>query len=148
LANLAKNSRYWITNNPNFNDDSRSKKGIQKELGYRIFEGAAGGAVTIGNQTATQEFNKHFDWEDSLISIPADASNIANIIRELDGQSDRLEQIRRHNISNSLLRHDWVYRWRHILETVGLEITPEILAREAQLKPAFRRLRNKGRVLI
>ncbi len=134
FANLAKNSRYWITNNPNFNDDPRSKKGIQKELGYRIFEGTAGGAIAIGNQTATEEFNKHFNWSDSLISIPADASNIADIIEELDSQSDRLEQIRRHNISNSLLRHDWVYRWRHILETVGLEVTPEILAREAQLK--------------
>ena len=134
LANLAKNSRYWITNNPNFNDDPRSLKGIQKEIGYRIFEGAAGGAIAIGNQTATEEFNKHFDWEDSVISIPADANNIADIIRELDTQSDRTERIRRHNIYNSLLRHDWVYRWRHILETMELEVTPQILAREAQLK--------------
>lgn len=134
LANLAKNSRYWIANNPNFNDDPRSKKGIQKELGYRIFEGAAAGAIAIGNQTATEEFNKHFDWEDALISIPADAANIADIIVALDAQPERLEKIRRHNISNSLLRHDWVYRWRHILETIGLEVTPEILYREAQLK--------------
>ena len=134
LANLAKNSRYWITNNPNFNDDPSSKKGIQKEIGYRIFEGTAGGAIAIGNQTATEEFNKHFDWEDALISIPADASNIADIIQELDRQSDRLEKARRQNVYNSLLRHDWVYRWRHILETAGLEITPRILAREARLK--------------
>ncbi len=134
LANLAKNSRYWITNNPNFNDDPREKKGIQKELGYRIFEGTAGGAVAIGNQTATTEFKKYFDWEDALISIPADAPNIAEIIAELDTQSDRLERIRRRNISNSLLRHDWVYRWRQILETVGLEVTPQILLREAKLK--------------
>ena len=134
LANLAKNSRYWITNNPNFNDDPKLKKGIQKELGYRIFEGTAGGAVAIGNQTATKEFNKYFDWEDSIISIPADAANVANIIEELDSQSDRIEKIRRHNIYNSLTRHDWVYRWRHILESVGLEVTPEISRREAQLK--------------
>ena len=134
LANLAKNSRYWITNNPNFNDDPSSKKGIQKEIGYRIFEGTAGGAIAIGNQTATEEFNKHFDWEDALISIPADASNITDIIRELDRQSDRLEKARRQNIYNSLLRHDWVYRWRYILETAGLDITPQILAREARLK--------------
>ena len=134
LANLAKNSRYWITNNPNFNDDPSLKKGIQKELGYRIFEGTAGGAIAIGNQTATEEFNKYFDWEDALISIPAHAANIADIIQELDSQSDRLEKIRRHNIYNSLTRHDWVYRWRHILEDAGLEITPEIEQREAQLR--------------
>jgi len=134
LANIAKNSRYWITNNPNFNDNPKLKKGIQKELGYRIFEGTAGGAIAIGNQTATEEFNKYFDWQDSLISIPADAPNIAEIIEELNRQGDRLETIRRHNIYNSLTRHDWVYRWRYILEAMELEITPEILLREAQLK--------------
>ena len=134
LANLAKRSRYWISNNPNFNDNPLTKKGIQKELGYRIFEGTAAGAVAIGNQTATEEFKKHFDWPDALISIPADAPNIADIIADLDAQPDRLTEIRRNNICNSLLRHDWVYRWRQILETVGLEITPEILSREAKLK--------------
>lgn len=134
LANLAKNSRYWITNNPNFNDDPRIRKGIQKELGYRIFEGAAGGAIAIGNQSATEEFNRHFDWKDALISIPADAANIAEIIANLDAQPERLEKIRRQNIINSLLRHDWVYRWRHILETMGLEVTPQIMLRETQLK--------------
>jgi hypothetical protein len=134
FANLAKRSRYWIANNPNFNDDPKEKKGIQKELGYRIFEGTAAGAVVIGNQTATTEFNKHFDWSDALIPIPADVPNIAEIIANLDTQNDRLKNIRRQNIYNSLLRHDWVYRWREILETVNLEITPEILAREAQLK--------------
>lgn len=134
FANLAKRSRYWIANNPNFNDDPAEKKGIQKELGYRIFEGTAAGAVAIGNQTATVEFKKHFDWSDAIIPIPADAPNIAEIIADLDAQPARLETIRRHNVFNSLLRHDWVYRWRHILETVGLEITPEILAREAKLE--------------
>ena len=34
---------------------------------------------------------------------------------------------------NSLSRHDWVYRWRTILEAVGLEPTPEMLSREAYL---------------
>ena len=134
LSKFGKNSRYWITNNPNFNDDPRFKKGIQKEIGDRIFEGTAGGAIAIGNQTATAEFNKHFNWSDSLISIPADAHNIADLIRELDTQSDRLKRILRHNIYNSLLRHDWVYRWRHILETMELEVTPQIVAREARLK--------------
>jgi hypothetical protein len=134
FANLAKRSRYWITNNPNFNDDPKEKKGIQKELGYRIFEGTAAGAVAIGNQTATEEFKKHFDWSDAIIAIPADAPDIIDIIADLDTQVDRLKKIRAANVYNSLLRHDWVYRWREILETVGLEITPEILARETKLK--------------
>ncbi|WP_036483627.1 glycosyltransferase [Myxosarcina sp. GI1] len=146
LANVAKNSRYWITNNPNFNADPREKKGLQKELGYRIFEGTAGGAVAIGNQTATEEFKKHFDWEDAVITIPADAADIIDIIAQLDTQSDRLEKIRRHNVTNSLLRHDWVYRWRQILESVGLEVTLEVILREAQLRERAERF-TPSRVL-
>ena len=45
-----------------------------------------------------------------------------------------MEEIRRNNIVQSLLRHDWVYRWRAILDIVGLEPRPALLTREARLK--------------
>jgi hypothetical protein len=40
----------------------------------------------------------------------------------------------------SLLRHDWVYRWRTILEAVGLEPTPALVAREKRLKALAERV--------
>jgi len=36
--------------------------------------------------------------------------------------------------ANSLLRHDWVYRWEEILATVGLDNTSEMVSRKANLQ--------------
>ena len=35
---------------------------------------------------------------------------------------------------NSLLRHDFVYRWEKVLEVAGLEITQGMEARKERLK--------------
>jgi hypothetical protein len=51
----------------------------------------------------------------------------------LEAQPQRLAQIRRNNVTNSLLRHDWAYRWRAILDYVGLSVTETLVEREAQL---------------
>ncbi|HEY9660080.1 MAG TPA: hypothetical protein V6C65_16605, partial [Allocoleopsis sp.] len=48
-------------------------------------------------------------------------------------QPDRLEQIRHNNIINSLLRHDWSYRWETILQSVGLAPLPQLLDRQHHL---------------
>lgn len=44
---------------------------------------------------------------------------------------------------NSLLRHDWVYRWEQILEKVGLESTPEMLSRKAHLANLADKVRSE-----
>jgi len=131
VCNLIKRSRYFITNKAKF-DDINSIGG-QEELGPRFFEGAAGGAVLLGIPPACNSYYKNFDWTDAVIRLPYDAYNIADIIADLDSQPERLAIARRNNIINSLLRHDWVYRWRQILEVVGLEPTPQMVSREAQL---------------
>ncbi len=88
----------------------------------------------IGDYPATEAFHKYFDWPDATIRIPFDAANIADIIADLDAQPERLARISRDNVVNSLLRHDWVYRWQEVLEIVGLKPTSEMLSREAHLK--------------
>jgi len=45
-------------------------------------------------------------------------------------------------MAECLLRHDWVYRWRSILDMVGLEPTPALLAREKRLKELAELARN------
>lgn len=132
LANLIKRSRYFIANKSKVNQVDQT--GGQLEFGYRFFEGAAAGAVMIGDFPATEAFYKYFDWPDAVVRIPFDAASIADIIAELDAQPERLVRISRDNVVNSLLRHDWVYRWREVLETVGLKPTPEMLSRKAHLK--------------
>jgi hypothetical protein len=68
------------------------------------------------------------------IQIPYDAADIADVLANLNAQPERLARIRTDNVVNSLLRHDWMYRWGTILDTVGLEHTPEMRAREVYLK--------------
>lgn len=132
IANLTKRSRYFIANKSKVNQVDQT--GGQLEFGDRFFVGAAAGAVMIGDYAATEAFHKYFDWPDAAIQIPFDAANIADIIADLDAQPERLARISRDNVVNSLLRHDWVYRWREVLETVGLKPTSEMLYREAHLK--------------
>ncbi|NES83961.1 MAG: glycosyltransferase family 1 protein [Moorea sp. SIO2B7] len=142
LANLTKRSRYFIANRPMI--DKPNIRGNQSEIGYRFFEGAAAGTVMIGDYPDTKMFNQYFDWSDAVIRIPFDAPNIADIIADLDAQPFRLSRIRRDNVVNSLLKHDWVYRWKTILETVDLPVTSKMLSRENYLKDLAQMASGKG----
>jgi len=50
-----------------------------------------------------------------------------------DEQPDRLARARTLNVVNSLLRHDWVYRWQRILEVAGRDEQPATTNRVAAL---------------
>jgi hypothetical protein len=132
VANIAKRSRYFITNAPKI--DRHFETCGQDEISYRFFEGAASGTVMIGENKESEAFRKHFNWPDAVIHVPYDAPNILEVLTELDSQPERLEKIRKNNIVQSLLRHDWVYRWRAILDIVGLEPRPALIAREERLR--------------
>jgi hypothetical protein len=54
-------------------------------------------------------------------------------MNELDKDPKRQEQIRRNNMIQSLLRHDWACRWEHILKIAGLQPMPELLERKQRL---------------
>jgi len=132
LANIAKRSRYFIVNAPKFNQQIET--GGQTEISYRFFEGAASGTVMIGETDENESFKKHFNWPDALIHVPYDTVDIGEILVDLDSQPERLEKVRKNNVVQSLLRHDWVYRWRQVLDMVGLKPRPALIAREEQLK--------------
>ena len=104
------------------------------EIGYRFFEGAAAGAVLIGAQPKGDLYGKYFDWEDSIIPVGFDEPDISKIIDELDAQPGYIESIQARNAMNSLLNHDWVYRWEMILEALGEPATTGVLARKRKLK--------------
>ncbi len=131
-TNLIQRSRYMMVNKAKFYLDGQTNQ--QEEVGPRFFDGAAGGVVMLGVPPKCEAFTNNFDWQDAVISIPFDCTNIGDIIADLNAQSERIEKIRTDNIVNSLLRHDWVYRWETILTTVGLDITPQMLKRKAFLQ--------------
>jgi hypothetical protein len=131
VANLAKRSRYIVVNPGKFN--SPNETGSQSEIGARFVEGAAAGAILIGEQPKNEEFSKLFFWPDAVVSLPRDGGSVEGILTEMDRQPDRQEQVRRTNLSQSLLRHDWVYRWEAMLKMAGLEPMPALLERKKQL---------------
>lgn len=140
IANIAKRSRYFIANYPKIDQPHLTHD--QREIGFRFFEGAASGTVMLGKPPATEAFRKHFDWTDAVIHIPFNEPDIDKILADLDSQPERLEKIRKNNIIQSLLRHDWIYRWKDILDIVGLETTPAFINREKRLKKLAEIVKN------
>ena len=138
IANLLKNSRYFITNYAKVNLPEQINGQI--EIGYRFFEGAAAGTVMIGCPPNNHVYHQYFDWKDAVIPINFHETNIAELIADLDAQPQRLAKIRYQNIVNSLLRHDWVYRWQEILSTVGLKSTLQMHERQRHLQQLARSL--------
>jgi Glycosyl transferases group 1 len=132
ISNLLKSSRYFITNYAKVNKLQETHG--QQEIGYRFFEGAAAGNVLLGCPPDNLAFKHYFDWDNAIIPIDFDERNIAKIIAELDSQPELLKQIRTDNVVNSLLKHDWVYRWEQVLRKLGMSLTPGIKKRQDQLK--------------
>jgi hypothetical protein len=133
LSNFVKRSRYFLAYPAKFDrpDETRG----QEELGLRQFEGAAGGAVMLGSAPQCEAYHRNFDWPDAIIPLSSTTpSEVGKLIAELDAQPDRVARIRRDNVANSLLRHDWVYRWRQMLEIIGLPPSEGMMLREADLK--------------
>ncbi len=132
IANLLKNSRYFITNYAKA--DLPGLIAGEYEIGYRFFEGAASGNVLIGAPPRGDLFGRYFDWEDSIIPVNFDEPDIVNIIAELDSQPAYLKKIRTQNVANSLLKHDWVYRWEQVLNELEMPLPPAMEDRKRHLK--------------
>jgi hypothetical protein len=132
FANVAKRSRYFIVNPGKI--DEPSQRGCQMEVGNRYFEGAASGAIMVGERPNNEVFEKLFDWPDAVMRLPYDSTDIDVVIKDLDGDPKRQERIRRTGVVQALMRHDWVYRWEAILKTVGLAPLQGALERKDRLR--------------
>jgi hypothetical protein len=131
FANIAKRSRYFIVN-PGL-IDRPDIRGTQIEIGNRYFEAAASGSILLGERPVNGEFDKFFDWPDSLVEMPYNSTEAEKIVKDFDQQPERQDKVRQINIQQSLLRHDWVYRWESILKAVGMASLPQLDARKSQL---------------
>jgi hypothetical protein len=131
IANWIKRSRYFIAYKSSL---IRKEQGDDEIISSRFFEGAAGGAVILGVAPACKQFQAMFDWPDAVVPISVDCTNIGDIIAELDAQPQRLAAARHNNIVNCLARHDWAYRWEHILTAMGLQPTAALAQRLARLQ--------------
>ena len=132
FANVAKRSRYFLVN-PGL-IDRPDIRGDQIEIGNRYFEGAASGTIMVGERPTTETFQQLFDWPDSVVDLPYNSTHIDAVISDMDRQPRRMEDIRRTNVAQALMRHDWAYRWEAILQAVGLAPMPELSARKERLQ--------------
>jgi len=129
LAGLIKRTRYFLATWAKF--DIPGRTALQHEVGFRFFEGAAGGTVLLGAEPQTPMFETLFGWTDAV--VPCGPDDIGDVIRNLDRDVARTEQIRRSNVVNSLKRHDSAYRWANVLAEVGLECKPALEKRRRHL---------------
>jgi hypothetical protein len=130
FANMAKRSHYFMVA-PGKIDASDETRG-QQEVGYRYYEGAAAGVVMIGQAPDCDAFSEMFPWQDAVIKIQPDGSDIMQVLRQIE--PEQAAAIAQKNAVEALLRHDWVYRWKEIFRIAGVESSPEMEAREKQLK--------------
>jgi Glycosyl transferases group 1 len=132
FANITKRSRYFIVNPGKI--DEPEIRGNQIETSNRYFEGAASGTIMVGERPNNEEFGTLFDWPEAVTLLPYNSCEIDLVIKELDEDPEQQDRIRRTNVVQTLMRHDWVYRWEAILKTVGLEPMQGVSKRKKQLK--------------
>jgi hypothetical protein len=132
FSNMAKRSRFFVV--------APAKVGIaaetggQIEIGARYYEGASAGAVMIGEAPECEAFRELFPWQDAVISLQADGSDVQKVLSSLEAEPERISAISRRNAAEALVRHDWVYRWKEILRVAGIEPSRRMKLREQRLR--------------
>jgi hypothetical protein len=133
VANMMKRSKFFFSFRINESPERQGRTGGDEALSTRYFEGVAGGAVVLGSATRSREFEECFDWPDALIPVDFAGSDLREVLDDLSRQDGRLARTRTTNVRNSLLRHDWVYRWQTMLASVGLSPAPQVEERVQRL---------------
>ena len=133
LSNILQRTQYFIVSPAKFNEPKETQGNF--EIPMRFYEGAASGTVMLGEFPDKNELKKkNFDWDNVFFNVPIDTPDIESYLNKFNSQTNLIKNIRLNNIVNSLLTHDWVYRWKSILSIIGLEPTPELIKREKELK--------------
>lgn len=130
LLSMLKRAKYFLANRPKFDQTVGAN---DHEVGYRFFEGAAAGSVMIGEAPRNKAFDELFGWPDVVIPNPEDPSKIIDLYQELEADPVRINRIRQRNIVESLRRHDWAYRWKTMLDILGMEPTLALTERLQRL---------------
>lgn len=132
IAGVAKRSRFFLVDVAKRGREFETRG--QSEVGFRFFEGAAAGAVMMGDAPDTAAFEEHFGWPDAVVTLPDRADEIVEAIRLLATQEDRLQEMSFANAVHSLRQHDWAHRWKSVLDTAGLEPMPAFQTRVTELE--------------
>jgi hypothetical protein len=131
LASLLQRSRYFIANRSRINEPELT--GGHEEIAGRFYEGAAAGAVILGEPPNTDEFRSQFGWSDAVIRMPFDCPDVEHVLADLDADPQRLARIGHENARNAALKHDWIHRLESVFKTLGMAATPTMVERRRHL---------------
>jgi len=132
LAAILKHSSYFIANRSYVNKPEFLAG--RDEISSRFYEGSAAGTVMIGEEPRTEYFKRQFDWPDAVIHVPFDSPDIGHILVDLNRNAERLRTVRRNNVREAALRHDWLHRIQVVFDTFGLPPTEKMRARAQRLE--------------
>ena len=132
LANMIKRSQFF-TVAPGKIHEFQQTRG-QMVAGMRYFEGAAAGAVLLGEAPENDTFHTLFDWPQAVIPVRPDGTDTLDVIRGLQREPDLLHEISERNALNTARRHDWMHRWQTILDIAGLPALSRLNARGERLQ--------------
>jgi len=93
---------------------------------YRWLEAWAAGCTVVGRKPFGQGVAELMDWPNSAIDLPKSPSDWVPFIELLLDDPETLAQNTLRNRQQSLLRHDWHYRIKTMLETVDLPIPDQL----------------------
>ncbi len=132
LASLLQRSRYFIANRSRIDEPEHT--GGQEEIAGRFYEGAAAGAVMLGEPPNAEQFRSQFGWPGAVIRMPFDCPDVERVLADLDADPQRLARVRHENARQAALQHDWLHRLEVIFKTVGLVPTPAMSQRRQRLE--------------
>jgi len=132
FSNMAKRSRFFVVAPAKVGNPEET--GGQVEIGARYYEGASAGTVMIGEVPECEAFRELFPWQDAVIPVRVDGSDVIKVLSSFEAEPERISAISRRNAAEALLRHDWVYRWKEILRVAGIEPSPKMKLRERRLR--------------
>lgn len=132
LGGLIKRSKVFFANKAKADREYEIKG--QHEVGFRFFEGSAGGAVMVGDPPKTEAFQDLFGWEDAVIELPFHSTNATKLLADLYADTERMRRASANNLMGSLRKHDWAHRWARVLDAAAMPRVTEHDARLAQLE--------------
>jgi hypothetical protein len=78
--------------------------------------------------------------------LPFDCPDIGRILANLNQDNERLRAIRRNNVREAALRHDWLHRIQMMFEVLGLAPTDGMRARARRLDQIASRYDRRAEV--
>jgi hypothetical protein len=136
IASCGQRARFFVTY-PAKVDAVHETRG-QSEVGARFYEGAATGAVMIGQAPTVPAFKKDFDWPGAVIDIGLTNESLHAALSPFRADPELAARLGRRNAIEALRRFDWSYRWNDILAIAGLQPSRRLEERLARLSQLAR----------